>query len=214
VKSVNWLVAAVMTGLMVGTSVEMVSSEDNGTARIGSGNGGANNFMAIDLEGIEAPEPGLGAWTLYVGYDPSVVSVSGCAAFQDGVCDLQPEDNRILVTGASANGLEGNFPLATLVFQCSGEAGSTDLDLFVEIWAYATAGFDKSPPEGVDGSITCREPFVPSVTRKPTATPAPVLPPAGSASAADRTAGWPYALLALAGGATLVAAGAALRRRA
>lgn len=102
--------------------------------------------------------PGLGAWTVDVTYDNSVVSVIACDGLPAGnVCNPAFDDDTVRVVGAVATGLEGDTVIGRIIFQCDG-AGESPLDLFIETFADGTIGDPlELVPHVEHGAITCTE---------------------------------------------------------
>ena len=146
------LVAAMVAGLLVATQVSAAShalSIGNGAATVGE-------EVTVELEAQAITDPGLGAWTIDIVYDPSVVSVVECTPQQGGVCNAEYSAGTIRLAGGSAAGLEGDTVLADIVFACGDAEGSSALTLTVIDFADATIG----DPQDVDatisnGNITC-----------------------------------------------------------
>ena len=103
--------------------------------------------------------PGLGAWTVDIKYDTSIVSVIACEPLPEGtsVCNENFADDAIRVVGAVGVGLEGNTVIGRITFQCD-VAGESRLDLLIDTFADGTIG---NPQELVpfveNGTITCTE---------------------------------------------------------
>lgn len=111
----------------------------------------------VDLEAFKIPQPGLGAWTIDVHYNPEVVTLLDCGAEHGGICNEAFAENAARVTGVSAFGLPGGSYLATLVFACK-KVGSSDLGLSINVLADATVG-NPQPIEAAlaHGEIVCGE---------------------------------------------------------
>lgn len=102
--------------------------------------------------------PGLGAWTIDIKYDTSVVSVAECEPLPAGsVCNPAYADDTVRVVGAVASGLEGDTVIGRITFECDA-AGESKLDISIETLADGTLG---DPQELVpfieNGAITCTE---------------------------------------------------------
>lgn len=169
-------------------------------------------------------EPGLGAWTFDLQYDPMAVRMLGCEHFAGSVCSAAFADDLGRITGASAAGHVGEVTLATYTFECKGP-GTSDLDPIISV--FADAMFDD--PQDIDvtvsgGAIACVEELEPTATAAatesmptPVATstavttaPAVTLPDTGSGPAGSGAIGWLVIALAAAGLAA-IAGFAALR---
>ena len=173
-------------------------------------------------------EPGLGAWTLDVQYDPMALNILGCEPFAGSVCSTSFDDDLARVTGASAAGNVGETTIGTLTFECNGP-GISSIDLIISVFADATDGDpqDIDPLSVVSGAIACVEEAEPTATAAATepmptaaatstavATPttvttAPaVLPDTGSGPASGNAIGWLAVALATAGLAFIAGFGA------
>ncbi len=128
------------------------------TVSIGSLSMEVGEADSVDLRSLSIPSPGLGAWTIDIVYDPSVVTALGCASHPSGVCSTLFNAVTIRSTGATAAGLEGNTTLAKIGFQCK-SPGSSALTLTLVIFADATIG-DPQPISAnvLNGKIDCDSP--------------------------------------------------------
>ena len=162
--------------------------------KIGSGTAAVGGRAAVELEALDVPEPGLGAWTIDAAYDTGIVSAVSCTPGSDGLSVCNPEfaDDTVRVTGANIDGLPGDSTLASITFECEAE-GSSDLTLTVQVLADATIGNPQTIEAfTIDGEITCT-PSAPAPT--PTPTPPPVLPKAGSGGGFGWDSGSPLSWL-------------------
>lgn len=196
-------VAAIGAGLLV-SSVLAVS----GTVGIGSASAAPGDSATVDLT-ANVGSPGLGAWTVDITYDPTVVSVNSCTGgATNSVCNPAYTADSIRVTGASAMGVMGDAVLSAITFDCADAEGTSALTLAVSVFADATPG---APADvtytASNGSIDCE---VPEPTATEAEEPEPTaLPPTGMGS--DGSGGglsWLIAVLAGAGAATVAGFGA------
>ena len=180
---------------------------------------GAVNLV---VQGVGAP--GLGAWSIDISYDDAVVAAVGCDPQNGSVCNPAFAPDTVRVSGANANGIEGDVTIGTIAFRCVAE-GVSPLSVAINILADSTIG----DPQTIDGApqnggITCED--VPNATATPTptvtGTPAPVptsTPSAGGVPVAGSGPGfgkndpltWAIAAFAGAGLAWLSAAVAGVR---
>ena len=143
-----------------------------GTASIGSGTGDVGEEISVDLEALNVTQPGLGAWTIDILYDATILSATGCGP---GICNpcfgalIPPpptpcETGTVRVVGATASGRKGDSLLSTITFLCRVNGAS----------ALTIPGFGENPsflfhdatigaPQPIDvtivnGSITCEPP--------------------------------------------------------
>ena len=109
----------------------------------------------LDVRMLNVGEPGLGAWSIDISYDPAVVSAVDCIAEQGGVCNPAFGANTVRVAGASAGGLEGDIKLAEITFLCVTE-GPSPLTISIELLADATVGGPQPMAASIqNGSISC-----------------------------------------------------------
>jgi len=174
--------------------------------------------LTAELSAFDIPPPGLGAWTINITYDPSVVTAVRCRA-ATGVfttCNWEFAANIVRVSGADTHGLIGDNLLVRLLFECGPTVASSPLTLSVEVLVDGTVG-GPQPIEAVlrHGNIACapEEPTPSTATPQPVAptrTATPVLPPLGAGVAnSPGAARWPIWLsiaLAAAGLASIVGA--------
>lgn len=102
--------------------------------------------------------PGLGAWTVDIEYDNSVVSVVECESLLgSNVCNDAFTDNTIRIAGASAIGLEGDSVIGRITFQCD-VFGESNLNLSIETLADGTLGEPQIVVPIIEhGAISCAE---------------------------------------------------------
>jgi hypothetical protein len=200
--------------LALGTVVPQAEvSAAEATAAIGSATADVGEEVSVNLQALGIPEPGLGAWTADVTYDPAVVSLVACQPHEGSVCGPQYRYDTDRITGASATGLPGDTILATMTYRCEA-AGVGPLELDVSVFTGNTIG-QEIDYAVANGSITCVEPSEPTATEQPTpsATPALILPDTGSGPRSGGRAGWLIAALGGAGLAVLGIAGALRPRK-
>ena len=103
--------------------------------------------------------PGVGAWTIDVHFDPTIIAGVACTAEQPGeICNETYDENGIArVVGTDIYGLEGDATLASIGFSCE-SVGETSLEISVSVFVDATPG-DPTPidVETVNGSATCAD---------------------------------------------------------
>jgi hypothetical protein len=130
------------------------------TLSVTEGEGTVGQPVNVILGAAGVGEPGIGAWTVDVTYDPSVVTAFSCdgnrgpdvtpeAATQTptptptgpglAFCNPSYKDNIVRSTGAVVQGASGDVPLATITFLCE-SAGTSDLTISVSTFADATIG--------------------------------------------------------------------------
>ena len=200
-------IAVVLIGgiLLAGT----VSAAAHGTLSVGDGSAapGDEGTVTVGVAGVGGE--GLGAWTVDISYDTSVISAVDCTAEQGGVCNADFGDGVVRVTGASAGGLDGDTDLGTITFECGADEGSSDLTISVNVFADATIG----DPQDIDvtvsnGTFDCEE-----EADEPDDVTEPPKVGTGPVSDGGSSLGWLVALLAVAGVAGLAAGYGAISLR-
>jgi hypothetical protein len=128
-----------------------------GTIRIGSATMAPASQSDVALQALNVTEPGLGAWSIDISYDPTVVTPVACAPQSGSVCNPNFDSDTIRVSGANATGLDGDSTLAVITFGCADAEASTALTLNPTEFADATIG-DPQPIDTtvVNGSISCQ----------------------------------------------------------
>ncbi|MCH7697743.1 MAG: hypothetical protein IH865_02215 [Chloroflexi bacterium] len=133
------------------TAVSTVLSIDSVSMHAGSS-------TVVELRADDVPFPGLGAWSIGVVYDSSVLTALSCAeGVGPSACNESFSGNRVEITGASAEGHLFDVVLASITFACD-RAGASDLLIIIEDFADAT----ESGPVPIslklqNGRITCSE---------------------------------------------------------
>jgi hypothetical protein len=197
---------AIVAGLAFAAQV---SAQDE-TISVSDGTAPPGDSGDVTLEALGFGAPGLGAWTVDISYDTSVVSVADCAPEEGGVCNPEFADGTVRITGASASGLEGDTVLGTITFECGDAEGDSDLGLTLAVVADATIG----DPQDVDaaaseGTFSCAE--------APPATSTTVVTGVGGVGTGtgsdSSNLGWIIGSLAAAGLAAMLGAGAVRARR-
>jgi len=194
--------AVAAVGLVLVVSQALAAT---GTASVGSESVAPGEQGSVEVEALGVTSPGLGAWTIDIKYDPDVVTAVGCDAEQGtSVCNSEYAADTVRLTGATAEGLEGDSLLGTIVFECGEEEGTSALEASLFTFADATLGGPVDiDADTVDGEFVCAE------------EPEPDLPDTGSggSSGSGGALGWLIAALAGAGVAGVAGFGA-LRLRA
>ena len=145
------LAAALLVGLLLaGTASAQGETVSIGRATIAPGGQGDVDLMAHDIGA-----PGLGAWTIDIVYDPSVVTPLSCGQQAGSYCNVAFEPNVIRVIGAKAEGLMGDVQLASITFRCE-RTGATSLTLGLQVFHDATNG-EPMPinAETIEGAVYC-----------------------------------------------------------
>lgn len=178
-KWCRWYWASLIGGLAVaaGLTGGLVSfshvSAQTPTVTVGSLSLSVGQEGTVSLRALDVGEPGLGAWTIDIVYDPEIASATDCTAQHGGICNEAYRNNTVRVNGIDVYGLTGDVALATLDFSCKA-AGETGLSVVLTVLADSTPGGPQPIDAAVaNGSVTCSE--------EPQPTPTPTLPePPGS----------------------------------
>ncbi len=107
------------------------------------------------IEVVYEQTPGIGAWTIDVTFDSSIVSVAECdPLLETAVCNPEYEHDTVRIVGASL-GIESETVLGRITFLCD-QAGESALDISVVTLADGTIGDPKLLAAHIgDGTITC-----------------------------------------------------------
>jgi hypothetical protein len=218
--------AAFVAGIALWASASFAAS---GTLIVSNGVAPPGGEGTVEII-ANVSEPGLGAWTIDIQYDNTVVLATACGKFAGSVCSPAYAEDMGRVTGASKDGYAGETLLATFTFECLAE-GESPLTLIAGDEDHPFADADPKGPEPVDplevidGVFICT--FDTPTSGPPdgtpddtpdgaTGTPQPgALPDTGSgttSTARSDTVGYLAAALAAAGFVS-IAAYAALRLR-
>jgi len=126
----------------------------------------------VDLSALNMADPGLGAWSINVVYDPSVLEQQGCTADNGSVCNPDFAADTVRISGATAQGMPGDSILATIGFRCT-QVGSSALTVTVDTLADGTPGAPQDiNAEVINGNVMCTSPATPTdPSPAPTSTP-------------------------------------------
>lgn len=175
------LVALASTTGMLLSFVRAGAAE--GTLRVSSVEAGVGTTGAVTLSSQDVGEPGVGAWTIDVGYDPATLTVVDCEAEQGGLCNEAYAPDAVRVAGISLSGLVGDADLAHITFLCKA-AGLSPLDVEAQIFSDASVGEPQEINYVIQGGLaTCSEdPPTPTPTTTDTVLPTLTLTPDPTAS--------------------------------
>ena len=113
---------------------------------------------SVDLELLNMGPPGLGAWTIHVAFDSSVVSAVDCSSSPGGsVCDAFFSPTSARFAGGIDPGLEGDVLLGAISFRCE-DVGTSPLSISVDVLVDGTPGDPQDIAAAIqDGTITCSD---------------------------------------------------------
>jgi len=125
------------------------------TLRLGRITLATGSEHTLDLEALDIGPPGIGAWTIDISFNSSVVQLTNCDTIAGGLCNPEFGDGTVRLVGATASGLEGDTVLASLTFRCL-MPGSTAVSIGVDEFADATqAELQPISVDVVNGAIGC-----------------------------------------------------------
>ena len=147
-------VAAVVLAVSAGLLITQVSAQQESIS-VGSASAAVGGEATVTIQATGITAPGLGAWTIDVAYDTSLLTALTCAPEQGGVCNPMYDPGVVRVTGASAGGVAGDNSLGSITFRCDA-AGTSALTVDVNLLVDATVGDPQVIAHSVvNGSVTC-----------------------------------------------------------
>ena len=184
------LAAAASAGILASTAF----AQGPGVG-VSSGTAEPGGEGTVTISASEIADPGLGAWTLTLIYDLAIVSVVNCEAAEVGINQCGPDydsdadtvPDSLRLAGVDAEGVTGDFVLATVTFQCVDPTTEVSSDLTLVADTFANSGPAPTPwadinPTVNSGTFAC--------TVQPTATNT-VAAATASASATATVGGGP-----------------------
>lgn len=117
-----------------------------------------NADVKFALKTTIVPGHNLGAWTIRVGYDPAVVTVTACTARHSGLCNPTFGPGTLEVTRTLSTGLTGTQTLADITFVASSAVG-TSSPLPVTITTFTNDGGSALFVAPVGGEILVGVPY-------------------------------------------------------
>lgn len=173
-----------LVAVALGVMAVQQASADGTLVTVGNATVQIDGSGDVDVAINSLDEPGLGAWSIDITYDPAVVAATDCMPQQGSVCNPAFANDTVRVSGANASGITDDVVLASIEFRCV-EIGSSDLVLDLNILADSTIG-DPQPIDGKtrDGSIECTD-ALPTPTLGPTSTVGPTSTPNADVDCSD-----------------------------
>jgi hypothetical protein len=151
-------VLGVLAGVALAATFLMGSTASAGagpTVSIGRTTVVGGGMGDVDIIAHNIPQPGLGAWTIDVVYDETVIEPQSCGEASGSVCNFDYGTNLIRVVGAKADGLKGTIGLASITFRCL-RTGSTSLTLSLVEFHDSTDGAPMViNAQTVEGAVYC-----------------------------------------------------------
>ncbi len=143
--------AAAVVVVLIGVLMLAGNAAAQGGATLTVTNGAAEQGEegTVSVDAGDVGGPGLGAWTVDVAYDTSVITAVDCSAEKVGVCNAEFATDTVRITGASAGGLEGDTTLGGITFECVDARRSSALTLTISVFADATIG----DPQDIDATV-------------------------------------------------------------
>jgi len=199
------VVLLVASGVAFAVRGPLASGSSTATVTIESGSAVPGGSDTVRLEAIGVPAPGLGASTIDISYDPSVISPLSCAndpndLFDMALCNLAYQPNVVRFSALrSTAGATGTLPLADITYQAIGQAGEcsslgvalvtfsdpdgTPIAHVVQDGQYCIPAPSPSPsPTGTGtatATATTTATLTPTRTASPTPSPTPTPTPTG-----------------------------------
>jgi len=156
------VVAAASLGSLLSPSS---ASADGTTVTIDPLQAGPGQVRSIALQVLGVGEPGLGAWTVDIHYDPDALTLQDCDAEFGGVCNPAFSSNSARVAGTSVYGETGDPVLGSLSFVCN-QPGQSSIELSIDVLADATLG-GPLPINAKIANVTATCTAEPSPTEEP-----------------------------------------------
>ena len=136
--------------------LSLIGDPESGVVVAVDGFDAAVGEVAAVVVSTDVGEPGLGAWTIDIGFDDSLLIILECVPLDGSVCNPEFGDGLLRLAGASAFGQEGPISLATISFRCL-RAGKGMLDVDLVLFSDATVGEPMPIEAAVEaGSVSCR----------------------------------------------------------
>lgn len=176
--------------MLVATSMAIVAWATAGTslaaggAAVGVGSASAPFAQSapVSLDATNVPPPGLGAFTVDITYDPSIIGPAGCTAAAGFFCNASFAPAKVRCGGFDVNGRNGMVPLCTPNFTSVGQAGQcSNLTLaVVELsdvngapmsFSVANGAFCVAAPPTATATSTPTSTATSTPTETPTSTP-------------------------------------------
>jgi hypothetical protein len=134
---------------------DLTPGPDSPTLSLGDATAAASQTARVEMRITGFPEPGLGAWTLDIQYDPAIATPTGCEPREGSVCNPEFREDLVRIAGAVAEGLVGDTALGTVTFTCDA-AGTTPLDVLIDVLADGTIGGPQPVAANIDaGQLVC-----------------------------------------------------------
>lgn len=147
------MAVALIGGLMLAGSA---AAQGGATLTVSDGSAQPGDEGDVSLDVGAVGEPGLGAWTVDVTYDVTVITAVDCTAEHGGVCNEAFDLSTVRIAGATAEGLVGEATLGGITFVCLEGPRSSDLTVTTSVFSDATVG-DPQPIDVtlVHGTFEC-----------------------------------------------------------
>ncbi len=214
----GFIVAAVVAVAFIGGLLAAQVSAAAHGVDVHDGKAAVGETTTVDVGAHDMADPGLGAWTVDVTYDPAIVTVVSCDEGEEGFdCLDNTDENKVRFVGFLSGGLVGDTVLGSITFMCDVEGTSP---LVVDVVELLDGSAPGQPIEAtvVDGSVTCNVAGAATATPDATAEPTDVGPPETGTGplgeSSNGVSGWLIAALAGAGFAALAGFGALRLRKA
>lgn len=115
---------------------------------ISSGSVSVGGSVTIEVTANE-PLFAIGAYSIDIVYDRSLVSATACTPHLSGVCNANYSEDTVRLVGASADGLRGDVLLASIQFLAGEKLGMASLSITVSTFTDSTS----DAPRDISGDL-------------------------------------------------------------
>jgi hypothetical protein len=120
--------------------------------------------VTVEVYAENVPEPGVGAFNIDVLYNATTDLIYRSCRSNVAYCGSFPDEGRVRLAGAIAQGASGRVSIADLTFTASGRPASTHIEFIVNQFA---------TPQSQELETTTRDAVITLVFSTPGPTPAP-----------------------------------------
>ena len=151
------LVTLVAALLVVASGSGLRAAGEADVLFVSSGSAEVGDEATVTLGVAEIAGAPVGAWTIDIAYDPTVVTATECVALEVSACSPPDyDDDRVRSTGKSQTGLQEATDFARFTFSCDRE-GESPLTLSVSVWRDGSKPFVQRKVEFRAATVNCSE---------------------------------------------------------
>lgn len=151
------LVTLVAALLVVASGSGLRAAGEADVLFVSSGSAEVGDEATVTLGVAEIAGAPVGAWTIDIAYDPTVVTATECVALEVSACSPPDyDDDRVRSTGKSQTGLQEATDFARFTFSCDRE-GESPLTLSVSVWGDGSKPFVQRKVEFRAATVNCSE---------------------------------------------------------